>query len=188
MAQSVSQQGFELIAAANGVFSTAEMDGLIARCDAEAGDGTLSGGVQQSYRRSKVAWVKQADDTQWLYDRIVTLAKGFNAQFFGFELVNLEKAIQIARYDASVQGGYEWHTDFGKQEQTRKLSISVQLSDAKAYEGGDLEFDVSTEVTKVGRDRGLAIAFPSFVRHRVAPVTAGSRYSLVAWINGPRWR
>ena len=188
MSATISPQNFELISAAKGAFSDEEMDRLIAYCDAHGDAGQLSGGVTDEYRRSTVAWLRKSDEHQWVYDRVVKLAGGFNSQFFGFEITSIEKALQVARYEAGVSGGYDWHTDFGKHEQTRKLSLSVQLSAPQDYEGGDLQFDVSTEVTSVGRDRGLVIAFPSFVRHRVAPVTRGVRYSLVAWINGPRWR
>jgi PKHD-type hydroxylase len=37
------------------------------------------------------------------------------------------------------------------------------------------------------RTRGAFIAFPNFLLHRVTPVTRGTRWSLVAWIMGPRW-
>lgn len=187
----MSGQGiqFELMVAATGLLSAPEIEGLIAYCDRQAAAGLLSGGLEQKgYRRSRVAWARREEGFDWLYGRVWDLARGFNDRFFGFEIAGIEKAIQIARYDGDVQGGYDWHTDFGVMEQTRKLSISVQLSDSADYSGGDLEFDLSSEPTKAGRERGLAIAFPSFVRHRVAPVVAGARYSLVAWINGPRYR
>ena len=32
---------------------------------------------------------------------------------------------------------------------------------------------------------GTAIVFPSFMRHKVAPVTKGRRRSLVGWFLGP---
>jgi PKHD-type hydroxylase len=35
---------------------------------------------------------------------------------------------------------------------------------------------------------GDALVFPSFLRHRVTPVSRGVRYSLVTWIEGPQWR
>ena len=181
-------QDFQLIAAAGGVLADAEIARLIEHCDRTGGEGVLSGGRKDAFRRSRVAWARHGDGFEWLYERLWRLAEGFNAHFFGFELSGIEESVQVARYDADVQGGYEWHQDFGLREQRRKLSISLQLSEDRAYSGGDLEFDVSTEITRVGRERGLAIAFPSFVRHRVAPVTAGARYSLVAWVAGPRWR
>jgi len=178
-----------MLAAAQGLLTTQEMDQLIGWCDERGGPGTLSTGLlEQGYRRSHVAWAKQTDGFGWLYEKVGRLAAGFNSRFFGFELTGIEQALQVARYDSESRGGYDWHTDFGQAEQTRKLSISVQLSSPEAYAGGDLELEVSSEPTKAGRERGLAIAFPSFVRHRVAPVTAGVRYSLVAWIHGPRYR
>ena len=44
------------------------------------------------------------------------------------------------------------------------------------------------EPQNVDRSRGAFIAFPSFMLHRVTPVTRGTRWSLVAWILGTRWR
>ncbi|MGF1543426.1 MAG: 2OG-Fe(II) oxygenase [Parvularculaceae bacterium] len=181
--------GFQLIASGRGAFSDAEMKALVEHCNANAGEGVLSGGLQSdSYRRSSVAWASRDDGFEWLYERLATLARGVNAQFFGFDIDGIESAAQIARYDAETAGTYDWHTDFGIGSPRRKLSISVQLTDGADYDGGDLEFDVSSEATKAGRERGIVVAFPSFVRHRVAPVTRGTRYSLVAWISGPRWR
>ena len=72
---------------------------------------------------------------------------------------------------------------------TRKLSVTVSLADDNEYDGGDLEFDLrdrgdsaSNVITsKEARTKGSIIVFPSFVWHRVAPVTRGTRYSLVIW-------
>ena len=36
--------------------------------------------------------------------------------------------------------------------------------------------------------KGTAIVFPSFIWHRVTPVTKGIRYSVVAWFLGPPLR
>ena len=38
------------------------------------------------------------------------------------------------------------------------------------------------------RQKGTIIIFPSFIRHRVTPVTKGVRKSLVVWVDGPRFR
>ena len=38
------------------------------------------------------------------------------------------------------------------------------------------------------KSRGAFITFPSFMLHRVTPVTRGTRWSLVAWVLGTRWR
>ena len=74
--------------------------------------------------------------------------------------------------------------------------MTISLSDPSEYEGGNLEFDFRNQVdweldkkAKIHscdeiRPRGSIIIFPSFVWHRVAPVTRGTRYSLVLWSLG----
>ena len=65
----------------------------------------------------------------------------------------------------------------------------MSLADGNEYEGGDLEFDLRNrgdsqsviQTSKEARVKGSVIVFPSFVWHRVAPVTKGTRYSLVIW-------
>ena len=75
----------------------------------------------------------------------------------------------------------------------RKLSVTCQLTDGSEYKGGELEFDFRNydpqmrDETKHLRKateilpRGSVIVFPSFLWHRVKPVTKGVRYSLVLW-------
>ena len=73
----------------------------------------------------------------------------------------------------------------------RKISVSVILNDD--YEGGDLEFLVinakgELEICKITPAVGSAIIFPSYIMHRVTPVTKGTRYSVVAWYGGPPFK
>jgi hypothetical protein len=75
----------------------------------------------------------------------------------------------------------------------RKLSMTCQLTDGSEYTGGELEFDfrnydphMRDEAKHLRRakeilPKGSIIVFPSFVWHRVKPVTSGTRYSLVVW-------
>jgi PKHD-type hydroxylase len=94
---------------------------------------------------------------------------------------------------------YDWHCDSWdkpyKEEgptkgKIRKLSSTIQLTDPKEYEGGELEFDFrqydpdkkrKTQICKEISPKGSIVVFPSFVWHRVKPVTKGLRYSLVIW-------
>ena len=93
---------------------------------------------------------------------------------------------------------YDWHCDSWdkpyKEEgptkgKIRKLSSTIQLTDPKEYEGGELEFDFrqydpdkkrKTQICKEISPKGSIVVFPSFVWHRVKPVTKGVRYSLVS--------
>jgi PKHD-type hydroxylase len=125
---------------------------------------------------------------RWLYERIWLAAEQCNRSFFGVDIASVEPNVQLARYDSSDNGFYDWHTDFAGFRPLRKLSFSVQLSASEDYDGGDLELWVANRPQAAVRERGALIAFPSFTLHRVAPVTRGTRWSLVAWILGNRWR
>ncbi len=94
---------------------------------------------------------------------------------------------------------YDWHCDSWDKAyveegptkgKIRKLSVTVSLTDPKEYKGGELEFDfrnldpnkkpnirACTEILP----KGSLVVFPSFVWHRVKPVTKGVRHSLVIW-------
>ena len=56
------------------------------------------------------------------------------------------------------------------------------------YDGGTLETNADGIVRQASRAIGSALMFPSFVLHRVAPVTRGERYSLTLWSHGPAFR
>jgi len=143
----------------------------------------------EGYRSSKVSWLHYGSDTEWLFDRIAHVVGNLNSQFYGFDLHGLCESIQFTEYHASEKGHYDWHQDCGPNTVApRKMSIVIQMSDPADYEGGELEILTSREPTSVDRQMGLATVFPSFMLHRVTPVTKGIRRSLVAWIAGPKFR
>ena len=84
-------------------------------------------------------------------------------------------------------GHFGWHMDVGPRT-PRKLSLTLQLTDPSRYQGGELQFFTGDIVRTAPRDRGMLIAFPSYMVHQVTPVTAGTRKSIVAWVSGPQFR
>ena len=70
----------------------------------------------------------------------------------------------------------------------RKLTAIIQLSDDKDYEGGDFEFGITDakgdDLVKGNRGKGCLLVFPSFLSHRVTPITKGTRYSIITWMEG----
>lgn len=184
-----NQPPFETHATAEGFLTDAEIEQLIAAhapllAEAKLGAGAMSAQV----RRSQVVFLGLEPQYRWLYERIGMAAAECNRRFFDVDLRGVEPNIQLARYDSSDQGFYDWHTDFAGYRPLRKLSISIQLSRSEDYDGGDLELLLTGRPAAVERKKGSLIVFPSFTLHRVAPVTRGTRWSLVAWILGPRWR
>jgi PKHD-type hydroxylase len=41
---------------------------------------------------------------------------------------------------------------------------------------------------EMAQKRGRILFFPSFILHKVHPVTKGVRKSIVAWVEGPKFR
>ena len=115
-----------------------------------------------------------------------------NEQFYNFNLNGFEK-FQFTEYLSKDSGYYDWHIDcfLGKPDPSmqamRKLSVSIILNDD--FEGGEFEFNEgdSSDAIKVDVKKGTALLFPSFIGHRVKPVTRGNRYSLVVWVYGPKF-
>lgn len=140
-------------------------------------------GNQEGYRKTNVAWVEDKELSELAKHYI--LAANRNA--FGVD-VDYLPALQFGEYGEG--GFYDWHHDINWENDTkydRKLSIVIQLSDSNSYQGGDLEFR-EVEKPSAFRIQGSVIVFPSYLMHRVLPVTQGTRYSLVGWMEGPRWK
>merc|ERR1719161_3505678 len=95
--------------------------------------------------------------------------------------------MQYSVYLDEDRGHYDWHEDVGLHGGTssRVLSASVQLSDGASYKGGDLSLRWGTNLDVAPRTQGTVVLFPSEVSHRVTPVTAGERHSLVLWFQMP---
>jgi hypothetical protein len=56
------------------------------------------------------------------------------------------------------------------------------------YKGGAFSFSECTSPDPViSKQKGTVLVFPSYLQHSVQPVTSGTRRSLVAWFEGPKW-
>jgi PKHD-type hydroxylase len=154
-------------------------------------DAGLAGGTTaHDLRRADVAWLDDTPDGGPVMDRLVRLVADANRDHFRADLTEFAESAQIARYAADRQGHFGWHSDIGRAgiAARRKLTVVIQLSDPADYQGGTLELWPDAHVTAAPRARGGLAVFPSFVLHRVAPVTQGIRWSLTLWAHGPAWR
>jgi len=150
-------------------------------------DGNVSGEIDKTYRSSRIYWIRKSEKTLWLYEKLMWFVKDANEKMWKFNLTNLFEDIQFTEYDADFEGHYDWHMDMGGGEKTstRKLSMTIQLSDPEDYDGGELQFLINRNVSEPERDQGTVVLFPSFLLHRVKRVSRGRRQSLVLWIHGP---
>jgi PKHD-type hydroxylase len=144
-------------------------------------------GETEKYRDTDIGWIfRNSRDHDWIFDRLIDVVSGYNKDVFQFEIDAISD-LQLGRYRPPGQL-YNWHTDLGAGAYSRrKLSVSVMLNKAEAYVGGDLQFG-SELCPTIRPQKGNAVIFPSWVVHRVTPVTAGERWSLVTWFLGPPFR
>jgi len=169
-------------------FTPDELDAIINIGNAHIlGQASTFGGVDLKVRKSNVSFLYPNEHTTWIFRRLTDVINAINSQFFRFDLTSMEQGLQFTRYQAPDEH-YSWHVDRGMQSGVRKLSMSLQLSDPDTYKGGDLELMYGDTPRVAERQRGRMTLFPSYVVHRVTPVTEGTRYSLVAWISGPPFK
>lgn len=140
-------------------------------------------------RRSQVSWLSKNTETAWVFEKLANVVSALNSQCFRFDLTGFGEPMQLTNYSSSNKGTYGWHQDYGqKNKASRKLSIVLQLSDPNEYEGGNLQLLTSGTATNIKKQRGLVVAFPSYILHQVTPVTQGQRQSLVTWVSGPEFK
>jgi PKHD-type hydroxylase len=152
-------------------------------------------------RKSNVVWMND----NWIYKEIHPYIRQANVNAgWNFDW-DFSESCQFTKYKEGEF--YDWHCDSwnkpydlpddkNRHGKIRKLSVTVCLSDETEYEGGDFEFDfrnqddgsnqpqICTEI----RPKGSVVVFPSFLWHRVNPVTSGTRHSLVIWNLGRPFR
>ena len=148
----------------------------------------------KKYRNSNIVWLND----QWIYNEIypyihnANKSSGWNFQWDWSESCQFTKYAKGQFYDwhcDSWESPYENTNDKNFYNKVRKLSVTVSLTDPSEYKGGELEFDFRNNVNgkpnirkcKEILPKGSICVFPSFVWHRVTPVTSGTRYSLVIW-------
>ena len=154
--------------------------------------------VDKRTRISDVAWTND----QWVYDLIWPYMMGANENAGWLYDITSAESAQITRYKKG--GFYNFHRDgFGchlvkynspdnafTHDKVRKLSMTILLNDS--FEGGHFEFasygKENCDITPLEMKKGQVVVFPSHMEHRVAPVTKGTRYSLVCWFLGPPFK
>jgi len=143
--------------------------------------------IVSDYRVSEVAWINDNDQSRWIYEKIAELCKIANKEMWNFDIWDFYDSLQYTTYYGDG-GHYDWHVDLGPGISNRKISCVVQLSEPEDYVGGDLEMNPGGNIITVPRGLGLVVFFPSFLLHRVRPLTAGTRKSLVTWLAGANFR
>ena len=140
----------------------------------------------------KVANTLQIPLLQEMNQKLMYAINVLNVNDYQFDLSHID-LIQVAEYTEGCH--YDWHCDIPEisGNHCRKLSFTVLLNNASEYGGGVLHFNSEKNYDMMQKEwesmeAGSMIAFPSWMQHKVYPVTSGVRYQLFGWVCGPRWK
>ena len=164
-------------------------------------DSTREPMEDNSIRSGKTAFLPINEELVQLF---VTIIGDYNNKHSGwnFDLEFIE-SIQLTHYHEGDH--YDWHIDSFKNPSktddqnhlnklyNRKVSATIWLNDPDEYEGGEFDLETlgpiaETRFETMKMPKGTIVVFPSYMWHRVRPVTSGVRKSLVLWIQGPPFK
>ena len=129
--------------------------------------------------------------THWVAGMVWHYVNRANRENFMYNISHLAgDSVKFKKYNEG--DGQTWHVDAkpleNDEEESRKISFTVQLSEYDEYEGGNVQFmDEGGRRYFMPRNRGCISLYDSNTLHRVQPVTKGTRKSLVGWCVGPQW-
>lgn len=178
-------------------FTDEELNKVVEYCEKfDLFSGTIIGTedkeLTKDTRKSNIVFINRNDESGWIFDKLNFIITMINERFYNFEL-NGYDCFQFTTYNAEENGNYDWHMDSNlgnklSYGETRKLSLTLLLNDD--FEGGEFQLNIGKEADAktLPAKKGRALCFPSYMIHRVTPVTKGIRKSIVVWCLGPKFK
>jgi len=183
----------------NNAFSEEELESIKYYCNSlNLTKGTTGNSEETNtkIRNSNIQFFKKNSENNWIFERLNRTIESLNDQFYNFNL-NGYDSIQYTVYNSYEKQHYDFHMDTFMtydRSQTfssgfRKLSLILCLSHPDEYEGGEFQIigGDPNDPHVLEQQYGRIIIFPSFMIHRVTPITSGIRKSLVIWVTGPKF-
>ena len=162
------------------------------------------GKTDSKIRQNIIKWIRPQmqggnERENMIWTTVDNVCNQVAREYFGFDTwVGGTEAIQYTEYnykeEDEIKDHYGWHMDSSIKTPMvfdRKVSFSLQLTADDEYTGCDLELGnnfMNDELRDAMRERGTLILFPSFLAHKVTPITGGTRKALVGWCRGPKFR
>jgi PKHD-type hydroxylase len=156
--------------------------------DLDTGITDLSAPVVKTAQVNVVPWAKAK---RYLMN-LEQLVMYTNKRFFGFDLYSMTDydTVNYNQYNGTRGGEYAWHKDSARHDDAGdiKLTAILNLSNQR-YQGGEFELFLngSTLIDPI-KNTGSVIVFPSYIQHRVRPVTNGDRTTVSLWFSGPKFK
>jgi PKHD-type hydroxylase len=146
-------------------------------------DGKVTAGEQSALAKRNLQIPQDAPVARELGDIILT-ELGRNPEFVAAALPLRVYPPLFNRYDAGM--AFDTHVDnairfAGPVRYRTDVSATLFLSDPDEYEGGELIIEDSFGEHAVKLAAGDMVLYPASSLHRVAPITAGSRWASFFW-------
>lgn len=172
----------------SGTISKETCDEWVSRYDSRVTEAKVDDGRDNPDQRiSEVFFTTDTD----VVSVVRAYAERANSEAFGVDVASSIEC-QYTKYDGDVSAFYDFHIDSflhaTPRAYDRKISCVIMLSDSSDFEGGEFYIGNGTDIEHINLEKGSVLVFPSFLQHKVAPVTSGVRVSMVSWVYGPHWR
>lgn len=152
--------------------------------------GTIeSSKIAKSIRSASIYALDNDEENRWVFEKIANIVSLVNSSYYDYNITGITHAMQLVEYraDTEVKGHYDWHSDAGRGDPvTRKISLVVQLTDPSEYQDCELIINNHGNEIVATNQQGSVHLFPSYMTHKVTPISKGVRHSLVIWIHGSR--
>ena len=170
-------------------FTSDECDNIISSVESEL---ELSTSITSDYttekRKSSQVWIPNNKLFEWIYSQMGSIGYTMNQNFWNLDV----RGFEDLQYTVYNNGDYfDWHIDSDVVDDgmpTRKLGMTLQLTDPSEYEGGNLIINHTEYFDNFAANKGDLIIFPSWCLHKVTPLTQGVRKAVVAWAVGPDFK
>ena len=148
------------------------------------------GNSKNKIRETQMLWMASQDNFEELlpvYEYITDIIRSVNNDLWGYSVVGWEP-FQYLEYKSENKGHFNWHIDIPARRlkgNQRKVSFMVGVSGDDEYEGGEIQLRLGMDDKSIKIGRGDVVVLPSFIVHRVTPVTKGLRRVVTGWGSGP---
>jgi predicted 2-oxoglutarate/Fe(II)-dependent dioxygenase YbiX len=123
----------------------------------------------------------------YIMNKIQNIFQFINDNFYNFDLSDIR---EMSFLEYQKDSFMNWHNDIGIPQDeirnfnydTRKITLSILLSDKNDFQGGNLLFRPDFPLVL---DQGDVVGYPSYLMHSVAKLISGERYVLLVSANGP---
>jgi len=124
-----------------------------------------------------------------LLDKLFEMVQSVNRNYYGFDLFPERPLGMNVNTYSDFTNEYPYHRDCNAPgtSSDSKLTAIMNISN-EPYEGGDffMFFGHDNFIPEL-HQRGTLLVFPSYLYHKVTPVTSGKRITLSTWLQGPNF-